>query len=341
MVGAADLGSQLRQRIAERMTRIAVVTDKQEVLFAMRGDQLRALNFYQEGHTLSETATLLDGKSQLTTLFIPFGRFKKDREYMLDMGKFCGLTLEITNDIVAAISVDGQTSVDIQLVEAQDFGRVPVNYLKHWEYTRQKPVAAGQDLLIELPSADPIKTVIAQMIPDLDECNKPTADPISDTSRLVMTLQGDKLTVWDMRPKDIGRENAIEYGRPRADGKYHTSQTWNWDNTIGYVENMVDHELIDEAGGASSIFNEDSQDRFQHAAVIAADHEFQIKATAVGIAYWHTLMLWDSLRANGNDPLGLVCGCNKHSPAVVKWMATTADHYFATIIGTIVAQGKS
>lgn len=341
MVNSADIATTPNERICNNISRIIVMSDKQDILFNMSGDELRALNFYSEGHILSETATLLPGKSQLTTLFIPFGRYKCDREYLLHMDKFCQLWLEIHNNLDNKVCADGDCNVDIQIVEAVDLDRVPASYLKHWEYTRQRPVGANQDILVEVPSYNPVKMVMAHMIPDLDETNKPKNDPVTDANRLVMTLAGDQKTVWDMRPKDIMRENGIIYGRVRAEGKYYTTTAWNMDTTIAYVECFTDAPLTG-FGNAYTFTNEDSTDRYTRIVEGSLDPvQAALKLHAVGVGYYHTMMLWDSLRANGNDPLGLVCGCDMYSPAVIRWMPTTADHVFATVIGAICGQGKS
>jgi len=337
---AATLAAQLNQRICEHITFAGIIDKQGKLITGLRGDSWRAENFYCEGDLLPETATLLASRAQLTTLLIPLGRFKKDPFYALDLSKYCELELVIVNDIATAWWAQGDVNVDVQLVEICDATQVPTSFIKRLHWLREKPSGANQQLLRELPTSWPIQSITAQMWPDLDAYNKPVSDPATDSNMLLMWLSEKQNFVWAMRPKDIMRENAIEYGHIRAHGKYHhTATTW-FDTTVAYVESFVD-ALLDTAGLGIMVINEDSNDRFQRldAAVVTAPTD--LKHLAIGVGYWHTMRLWDSLKIFGSDPLQLICGCNPYSPAFVDWHPHDEHHYFGLMVAQIVAQGEA
>ena len=341
MQNGANLETEARRRIAQRITRVAVVSESQDVLFAVTGEELRALNYYQQRRVLPEIATLLASEAQLSTLFVPFGRYKGDKEFLLDLS-ICGeLYLEITNDLTAAQCADGDANVDIELVEAMDVRVPPRQWIKHWEYLRQRPDGDGQDIYWQLPLGHTIKDVMLELIPDLGEDYNQLYDPLTGANHLKMTLGKDNAIVWDMRPADVALHNAIIYGRPRADGKYAVSKTTYADTTIGYVSNFVDQDLCHDGTDAVGIGNDITVGRYIKLGCGGYDDAARVKLTAAGIAYWNTLMLWDSLIPEGNDLLKLGCKeCANNTPAKITWSSTDKRHTAALVLGAIKPNTK-
>jgi len=336
---AALLDVTLGERIVDHITRIKVVDGKGRTLMSLTGQELKALNFYSEGDVMPEQYINVLGDVQQTTMFLPFGRFYKDPDFILDFGPWCGLWLEITNDATAAVFTADTLLMDIIEVEAKELSRTPVNWIKHFEWLTQKPSAAGQDIIQELPAEESIHKIMIQLDPDLDANGLPVNDPKIDTNLIKMMFNDMEKVVTELRPLDLMRDNAIEYGRPHARGRTLFSVANYNDLKLALIESMTSCR-VDGISTADIFFNqEDSWGRFQKAVLIGPNITY-IQWDAVGYGLYHTMMLWDSMKVQGDDLLELTCCGNKNSPGHIVIEPTAADFTLKTVISTLHRQGE-
>lgn len=337
---AATIDGANRARIVDRLTEIAITDGGTQKMFSLTGQQCKTIHHFNEQNILPENANLIDSKSQLTTLIIPFGRFIGDEQFALDLSKFSSAYIEITNDTSTTQCANGSLNVDIQLISFADMARGPTQYIKYYERFTEKPSADGQHVYHDIPPNDPLYMLFCQLDPDLETVGNAVNDPMSDSYNLKATLQNRAMTMWDHRPKDIVRTNAINYGLVNTEGHYQTSETQFADMAIAYVHSITDAYISNVDAGVP--YWEDCQNRWQK--LSASSGAVPISHIhARGVGYYHTLMLYHGLLINPNEWLNPATtgGRNPLGPVRIDMYGHKDDFTLRTCLAIAKTQGQT
>ncbi len=284
-----------KARIIDHITSIEVTDGGTKKMFSLRGQELKALDFYHLGKVMPESAILYGNKTQRTTIVIPFGAFIGDPKRALDLAAWDQVQLEITNDATTSNWAAGALNADVQLITMEDMAAKPTEYYKHYEWKSEKPSAAGQYVDETLPTSDRIRRLIMQLDPDLAAAGSPTNDPVSDSNNIKFTFQEGKETVLDHRPKDLMRANAEIYGQVETAGRYFLSTTQYLDNQVAYKTNSHFGWVSDGTPAATDIAElTESNSRFEVAAANSTGVTY-FDLLSRGIGYLHTMVLYDAM----------------------------------------------
>jgi len=344
-VNANGVQNNNKARLLDHLTKIEVTDGGTETMFSMTGQETKALNFYDEGHVDHEMAILYGNKTQRTSLFIPFGLGFKDIDHMLDLATWDSVYLEITNDLTTDDCADKAAKVDVQLLLAEDLGMAPVNYIKNYEWRNNKPKADEQWLYHKLPTRDMIRRVMVQTDPDLATTGEATNDPVTDSNELKFTFREGSEVVWDHRPKDIMKANALAYGLVKTRGRYFQSTTQSFDTAVGYVANEQFSEMGDTASGTVTAVAvmEESNQRFQKLRTInagATAPEF-IDLQVMGAGYYHTMVLFDAGLKGVEEYLNPGKEGESKGPVDIEWYSVKDDHTLRTCLSVPMPQGEA
>jgi len=339
-VNASTVADGNKHRTIDHITKIEVTNGGTEKLFSMTGQELKALNFYQRGQVMPETAILFNGRYQRTNVMIPFGRFFKDPEFGVNLNAWDNVQIEITNDLTSAHCADKAATVDIQLLQAANDVASPNQYMKYYEWKSGKPAADEQYVYHNLPTTDPIAFLMCQTDPDLGSLGAVTNDPVSDSYNMKMTINDGKMVIWDHRPKDILRQNSLEYGSVVTQARYRASETVYYDTAIAYVQNLQAGWCKDADGAAADILEtQESNNRCDVLQTVA--NVTQADMRAIGDGYYHTMVLHDCLRTDFADILDPVKGGNGQGEVKLEWYGYKDDHTLRTCIGSPTDQGAT
>lgn len=339
-VNSNDIFTEERNRIVDRITEIRVSDGGTRTLFKLSGQQIKALLRAQQASILPETANFLASRSQLTTLIVPFGRYLRDPEFVLDLDPWRQCVLEITNDATTTQFTPGSLNVDIQLVWLLELGATPPEYIKYFVWREDKPRADGQHVYHELPFDDPLFMCFVQLDPDLNTDGSAVNDPISDSFNLKFTLDERTFPLWDHRPKDIARTNAAIYGTVQTHVRTPPSNSQYFDNCLAYVHAFADAK-IDPAIAAPEGAHHDSNDRFMRVVTGLSNPEL-ISMLFDGVGYYHTLFLLHQIDTARNLWINpSPDGTNPRGPIRVDVFGYRDDFTLRTCVSTPMAQGRT
>lgn len=345
MINASAINDYNKARLIDHLTKLEVTDGGTETMFSMTGQELRAQNFYDEGRVSHEMAILDGTHYQRTSLFVPFGRYFKDEEYMLDLSAWDSVYMEITNDLTTTYCADKETVVDVQLILAEDLGVAPVNYIKNYEWRNNKPKADAQYVYHKIPTRDMIRRVMVQTDPDLETVGNATNDPVTDSNNLKFTFNEGSEVVWDHRPKDIMKSNVFDYGLVVTRGRYFQSTTQYFDTAVGYVANeqlaeMYGANVISAGNGA--VVDESNQ-RFQVMKALSASttHHSLVDLQAMGAGYYHTMVLFDAGLAGVERYLNPGKEGDSKGPVDIEWYSVKDDHTLRTCLSVPMPQGEA
>lgn len=327
-----------KSRIIDHLTKLEVTNGADKAMFSLRGQQVKALDFYDNHFVPGELAILYGNKTQRTDLYIPFGRFYKDKDYMLDLSAWDSVYLEVTNDLTTDYCADKACKMNVNLVTLEDAKRMTAKYIKNYEWRAEKPKADGQYVYHELPTTDIMRRVMIQTDPDLATAGNASEDPKGDSYNLKFTFKEEKETVLDARPKDLMRRNAWHYGIVETRGRYFPSTTQYWDTACGYVM-MNAYSGIHEGGGANTdILNmEETNDRFQKAQAVTGMTIAEM--ITKGYGYYHTMVLFDAFNEPESEYLDASKGAEGKGPARIEWYGHKEDHTLRTCLSVPIPQG--
>jgi len=345
MVNASAIQNYYKSRLIDHVTKVEVTDGGTETMFSLTGQESKAQNWYDEGKIDHEMAILYGNKTQRTTLYIPFGRYFKDMDYMLDLSKWDSVYLELTNDLTTTYCADKAAKVDVQLITAEDLSVAPVNYIKNYEWRNNKPKADAQYVYHKLPTRDYIRRVMVQIDPDMETTGAATSDPKSDSFNLKFMYKEGAEVVWDHRPKDLMKSNALDYGLIKTRGRYLQSTSQYIDTAVGYVANEQFSVMGDTASGTATAeaVMEESNDRFQKMKNVSAGAtapEF-IDLQTVGVGYYHTMVLFDAGLKSIDEYLKPGSGLDAKGPVDIEWYGHTDDHTLRTCLSVPMPQGEA
>lgn len=336
---ASAIHNSNKARIIDHITKLEVTDGADKTMFSLRGQQVKALDFYEGMGVPFEKAILYGSYTQRTELIVPFGRFFKDEQYMLDLAAFDSVYLEITNDLSTTQCANNACKANINLLTLEDPISRPVKYMKSYEWRNEKPSGDGQYVYHELPTTEMIRRVMVQTDPDLETAGNATADPKGDSYSLKFTMLQDKEVVLDHRPKDLMRLNADEYGLVETRGRYYPSTTQYWDVGIGDVTNIIGKASKAGGGDASDYCDlEETNDRFEKAGSMS--DKTWVDLIAIGSGYYHTMVLYDAKLLPEARYLNASKGGEGKGPVRIQWYGYKDDHTFRTCLTVPVAQGE-
>lgn len=339
-VNGGNIFTENRNRIVDRITEIRVSDGGTRTLFKLSGQQIKALLRVQQGSILPEVANFGAGKSQTTTLIIPFGRFLRDPEFALDLNPWRQCVLEISNDATNTQFVAESLNVDIQLIWMLDLPAPVREYMKYFVWRESKPSRDGQHVYHELPFDDPLFMCFCQLDPDLEDVGKAVNDPISDSYNVKFTLDERMFPMWDHRPKDIARTNAAIYGTVHTHVRTVPSDSQYTDNCLAYLHAFADSLLI-SATGVPSVFP-DTNDRFFLSDPHGTSIVDLISMLFEGIGYYHTLVLHHQIDTPRGDWLNPgPTGPNSRGPVRVDVTGYRDDFTLRTCVSTPMEQGRT
>lgn len=343
MANAAGIHGYNKARIIDHLTKIEVTNGADKAMFSLRGQQVKALNFYDMGMVPYEKAILYGSQTQRTDVIIPFGRYWKDKEYMLDLAAWDSVWLEITNDLSTTYCADKAAKVNVNLLTAEEFAAIPSKYIKNYEWRAEKPKADGQYVYHDLPTTETIRRVMVQLDPDLETAGNATADPKGDSYEMKFSFLQEKETVLEHRPRDIARMNALDYGLVKTNGRYAQSVSQYIDTAIMDVINehfSVMGATASTTATAEAVM-EESNDRFQKMKNISAGATAPeyIDLEAVGIGYYHTLVLYDAKLQPEEEYLNPAKVAPGKGTVREAWNAQYDDHHLRTCLNVPILQG--
>jgi len=338
MVNGNGIHNAKESRIIDHLTKLEVTNGADKTMFSLRGQQVKALDFYDNHFVPGEFAILYGNHWQRTDLYIPFGRWYKDKDYMLDLNAWDSVYLELTNDLTTTQCADKACKMDVNLVTLEDAKRMPTKYIKNYEWRAEKPKADGQYVYHELPTSDIMRRVMIQTDPDLAVAGSAVQDPKGSSNHLKFTFKEEKETVLDARPKDLMRRNAWHYGIVETRGRYYPSTTQCWDTAVGYVMHNVYHGIDETGGSAADFINfEETNNRFQKAQALSG--MTLVELVARGYGYYHTMVLFDAFNGPESEYLDASKGAEGKGPARIEWKGEYDDHTLRTCLSVPVMQG--
>lgn len=342
MTNASAIHASAKARIIDHLTKIEVTNGADKTMFSLRGQQVKALDFFDLHQVTYEKAILYGTKTQRTDLIVPFGRHWKDLKYMLDLSKYDSAYLEITNDLTTTQCADKACKVDVNLLTAEELAAVPTKYIKNYEWRAEKPKADAQYVYHDLPTTESIRRVMVQLDPDLGATGSATSDPKGDSFSLKYTYAQEKEVVLDHRPRDIARLNAFDYGLVATRGRYFQSASQLFDVAVMDVINLEGvHMGTALTGTAISAVMEDSNDRFMKLANVASGTTAPetLDVLAWGVGYYHCLVLEDHQLEAEAEWLNPRKEAGGKGPVRLAWYGHTDDHTFRTCLNVAIEQG--
>ena len=337
-VNAANINQTERARLADRITKIEVTNGADKTMFSLRGQQVKALDFYELGFVPFEKAILRATNYQRTDFIIPFGRYLNDPEYMLDLSAWDSVYLEVINDLSTSQCADKATKMNVFLMSLEDLAAAPAKYIKNYEWRNEKPSANGQYVYHDLPTTERIRRVMLQIDPDLNTNGSAVADPKGDGYEMKFSFQQEKETVLEHRPKDLMRLNAFQYGLAHTFGRYVPSTTYYLDTAIADVTNMVMHPFAEVTAGVDqNVAHEESNNRFMK--FVDAGGQALVDLHAVGAGYYHTMVPFDAMLLPEDEYLNPAKTGDAKGPVRVAWYGQYDDHTLRTCLNVPILQG--
>ncbi len=300
-LSAASIQNNNKARIIDHLTSIEVTDGGTKTMFSLTGQELKALDFYTFREVPHEAAPLYGGFTQRTQVCIPFGAYVGDPKKGLDLAAWDQANLEITNDATTAMWAAAALNVDVQVITLEDLAAKPASYYKHYEWKANSPDAAGQYVYHKIPTADRIRRIMCQIDPTIQTAGNATNNENADANNLKFSFKEGKEVVWDHRPKDIFRANAMYYGQVRTQARYFPSTTQYADLGIGYVTGISGAvgNFTSGDGYTDIPVIEDNNLRFMKWGSIglpsgSSDSGFE-DLIATGIGYYDTMVLYDAM----------------------------------------------
>ena len=340
MQNAAAIESAIRQRIIDHITNISVTDGGTQRLFSLTGQECKALLYMLERGPLPEKPHLFNSTEQRTTVIIPFGRFLRDPQFMLDLSAYPSLYVELTNDLTVAYCAAGGITVDIQLVTAHDMLTKPRQYIKYYERFTERAAAAQQHIYQDIPVTDPLFMMFCQLDPDLAATGAMVNDPTTNAYNVKVTLEDRSFTLWDHRPLDIFRDNACLYGVHQVPIEFYLANGIYQDLLFAENDSKVANE-INVTGAIPQPVFPDSNVRFVNGDIVSGV-DGTVSSIITGIGYYNALSLY---HAFDSDPARFMnpatTGANPKGPIRLDVYADQPDFTLRTCLASPTLQGQT
>ena len=327
----------VKQPLIKHISKLQVVGDGDQSLYELSGEQCKSHSFYNDGIIQPETRTLYGNKTQRSMFAIEFGRHLQDLDYMVDLSKWSDLKLKITNTFASTQFTASQAAVDIFLLMAEGATPQSNQYLKTWEFSGDKPSAAGQYVNKTLPKRYNYRRIMYQLDPDLSaSTNAQTNQPTGDSYTFKFGFKEMKEVLFECRPKDMFRFNARQFGKVHVGQRMTPSTTLYADLVAGYVEHSVSAPIFEGTGADKTVDQfEDGNDRFQKQNFAGESTFVNLRTTGLGI--YTTFVVDFDFRKRVED---WISGVEK-DPIESEWYGNAADHTFRIVPTVPRAQGEA
>ena len=343
MINAANIQTKNRARIIDRLTSIEVNNGSDKPAYSVRGQQAKIINFLDNGVVSFEKAILQQTYYQRTDVIIPFGRYIGDPNFGLDLSEYDEMWIEHINDLGTDQCANNALTTNVNLIYMEDLPTPPSEYIKNYEWRDKKPAADEQELRFKLPTKSLIRRVFIQLDPDLETNGSATSDPKSDSMEIGFTFNDGDDIVFDHRPKDIARLNAMQYGFVETNGRYFESVSQRYDVAIMDVMNLQGSPLGTAfTGSAIPAALDESNNRFDVLKNVSAGttHPNNIDIRAIGAGYYHSLVLFDAMKGEMNEYLNpAVTGDGKGTVEIYN-NGYKADHTMRAVLCVPVSNGS-
>jgi len=242
----ASLTAATKKHILEHITKVEVIGDGSKVIASMTG--IEAAAFFTHAHGKMPPMHLREGLSQYTYETIPlfFGRYFKDKDYMLDLSKFNTVTLKVTNDCNSTDWTAGEFKMTVVEILAKDYRGTPKGYFKRSEQKYWTTSASATEIT-ELPSMNLIESVL--LIGDPSVTTTQGADDNSPFNYVrnvkFYTKNGDRI-ICDELGRHLMYTNALEHG-----SNFTTSGLAYMNTAQGFQTYLGYHSINMVAAGAS------------------------------------------------------------------------------------------
>jgi len=343
MANANGIHNNNRARIIDRITSLEVNNGSDKAAYSVRGQQAKVINFLDYKQVMYEKAILYGNHTQRTDIVIPFGRYIGDPAFGLDLSEYDEVWIEHINDLTTAQCATNALKTNVNLIYMEDLPSAPTEYLKNYEWRDKKPAADGQELRFKLPTRNLIKRVFVQLDPDLATAGSVTNDPKSDSMEIGFTFKDGEETIFDHRPRDIARFNALQYGLVETQGRYFQSASQYFDVGVMDVINLQNAEMgTAMTGTAIHSVMEESNDRFMKLSNIASGTTvpYLVDVRAVGAGYYHSLVLFDAMKGEMRDFLNPAVTGDAKGTVEIYNSGYKDDHTMRAVLCVPVSNGS-
>lgn len=330
----------IKPRLIDHITKIEVTNGADKTMMSLTGQQLKAVNFYDERYVDNEMAILYGTETQRTDVTIPFGRFLKDKDYMLDLSEWDSVYLEVTNDTTTSYCLTDRLKMDVNLLLAEE-AVAPASYIKNYQWRAEKPSADAQHVYHDLPTTELIRRVMVQFDPDLVAgTGLMTNDPGSYLNELKFSYLNQKEMLIETELRDLYKLNAMDYGPVETVARYPAQTSMALDLAVGYVSNMTAYGAYDGTMTTAPAVNKyNSNDRFIKLDQVAG-HATIIDLLTRGVGYYQTVILFDAKRGPEEEYLNPKKEAGGKGTVRLDWKPNKDDHTVRTCLSVPIAQGE-
>lgn len=139
------------------------VVDGSEIIYSLSGQQLHALNFYENGQPMFANIVYLNDTMSIFTLAVNFGRYLYDESFALRPDNFNNLELRITHDLSLGGAAPDAAQLSVWADVFDQITPVPIGYLKAWEVKQFTLVASAWEYT-ELPVDNVTRSLLIQSL---------------------------------------------------------------------------------------------------------------------------------------------------------------------------------
>ena len=205
---------------AADITKVELV-DGSDVLFALTGWEMQALNIYDRKVPTMNYGQHISGSYEYSTYGLDFGRYLWDKELALDPNRFDNLQLKITFTIATCDTGGTPVYIEITGFVFDEKEITPIGFLSPKELYSYTPSANDTYRYIELPTA----RVLRQLLIRGAEMGY---DPHETVVEAKIDEDNDARVVFDMDLEDYNRMNK---------GVFPMVQ----EQMVGYIHTGADH----------------------------------------------------------------------------------------------------
>ena len=139
MKNAAGIANVDNPDLIDHITKIEVVANGDDIRYSLSGREAKAMAYWNDGVIPPRRHTNFPNETTRECIFIEFGRYWEDSEFLFDLGKFDSVELQVTNDLTDSYCDVDNITMDVYLRYAEDVATVPANYFKTYEFKSETP----------------------------------------------------------------------------------------------------------------------------------------------------------------------------------------------------------
>ena len=271
-------------RLIDYLDKFEIILNGSTVCKSLTGLQAQFVSFMDQGTVMPAKWEEYSQPTLRDYLVINFGREFNDTDLGLDLSRFGGVELQITNSCATADWQDDlKWTVMAHWLREPD---VPVKGYMRTEQWRQWTTVADEIKYLNLPTEHTLRRIILQAIPGVDASYIENTSLFNLMDDIDLSLKTGVLRVYKGGLDDLLYMNVLDLGvQPITGGwTYHTADK-GWNSGLGYVDAMaVAAGSKDDAGATVPVTVEGARNSFtQKSETYEADT--LIGYLAKGIAY--------------------------------------------------------